>query len=38
MPFIRLCTIELEAINSTVQLHFLNGNTFKKQKQKDTHP
>lgn len=35
MPFIRLCTIELRAINSTAQLHFLNGNTFKKQKQKD---
>lgn len=34
MPFIRLCTIELRAINSTAQLHFLNGNTFKKTKTK----
>ena len=39
MPIIRLCTIELRAINSTAQLHFLNGNTFKKnKKQKETHP
>ena len=34
MPIIRLCTIELRAINSTAQLHFLNGNTFKKKKNK----
>lgn len=32
MPIIRLCTIELRAINSTAQLHFLNGNTFKNKK------
>ena len=34
MPIIRLCTIELRAINSTAQLHFLNGNTFKNKKTK----
>lgn len=37
MQIIRLCTIELRAINSTAQLYFLNGNTFK-AKQKETRP